>query len=610
MPKQQSTRILAAAACTVLCVCAAHALPVPGYVYPSSVQVGTSTRIVVGGMFMRNVNGAVFTGDGVKVSRVVQVPGFPRATGKTEVPWAREWLYDVLAGDTSKRELPPEATDEKTDWYHCNWWETMNERDELELQIICRFWHTPENYPQPTPALDQLVILDVDVEANAQPGLRQLMVFDGSSISAPHPFFITKEPHVAEPSFVIPMDEQKSLSRPHILHIPPKLPVQKPPVVFDGQAWPGEVDEFKVLLTKGKRFTFEMIARELLPYQGDAVPGFFNPVMRLVDPKGKEIAFEDDFYYLPDPILSVIAPLDGVYTLKIHDNLYRGRQDCVYTVRCYEDSLLGHSFTPQQRAFVCFPPPAAHIPPAAGEDVDVRTGTIDCPGRTIRHDFTVKEPITLNFELFARRAGSPLDGIIRLYGPLSPSAPVNSAPLLAEWDDVDKFLAGTIPQAIADPCGSWTFLKAGNYCVTVADQYASGGDHNSYTLCISKRQPDFEVYAENSALLLQGGSAKTKIRVIRHNGFTGDLMLESNDDFECDYSLYGEPGVPEEVIFTAKKKDWSGIKCTQFYASAVVGPDKKRIVRRVTPTDPAEQAFAYTHLVPQRTFYIYKPDTN
>ena len=600
-----TTRLFVAAAILLLGVGSLRALPVPGYVYPCSMQAGTTARIIVGGMFMRSVNGAVVTGDGVKVTRVVQVPGFPRSPGKTEIPFAREWLYDVLAGDRSKREVPPEATEAQTDWQHCTWWEHMDERDDLELQIICRFWHTPENYPQPTPALDQQIIVDLEVEASAKPGLRQLLVFDNGSISAPHPFFITKEPHVVEPSFVIPMDEQKKIKLPHILHIPPELPIQKPPVVIDGQAWPGEVDEFKIQLTKGKRFTFEMIARELMPYQGDAVPGFFNPVMRLFDPKGKEIAYEDDFYFLPDPILSIVAPVDGVYTLKIHDNLYRGRQDCVYIVRCYEDSPLGHSFTPQNRAFVCFPPPAAHIPPAAGNGVDIRTGVIDCPGRIIRHDFTVKEPITLKFELFARRAGSPLDGIIRLYGPLAPTDSVNSAPKIAEWDDIDKFLAGTIPQAIADPCGSWTFLQAGNYCVTVSDQYASGGDYNSYTLCISKLEPDFEIYSENSSMLLRGNSASTNIRVIRHNGFTGEITIESNDDFDCGFTIEGKPGVPEEVTFTAKT-DRPGLRSTQFYASAVIGPDKKRIVRRITPTDSAEQAFAYTHLVPQSAFYFYK----
>jgi len=589
---------------------ALFAKPVPGYVYPSSQQVGTTARIVVGGMFMRSVNGAIVTGDGVKVTRVVQVPGFPRGSGKNEISWAQEWFYDILAGNRSKRELPLEAVTPESDWQHCDWWEHLDQHDDLEFQLISRFWHTPGNYPQPTPALDQQVILDIEIAKDAKPGRRELMVFDRNSISAPHPFFITKEPHIVEPTFVIPTNDLRKLPLPHILHIPPNLPVQNIPVVLDGQAWPGEVDEFRLRLKKGVRYTFEMTARELLPYQGDAVPGFFNPVMRLCTPDGREFAVEDDFYYLPDPILSCIAPTDGVYTLKVHDNLYRGRQDCVYTIRCYKESPNGHSFTPQQRAFTCFPPPAAHIPPAPGGDVDVRTGLIDCPGRTVRHDFTVKEPITLDFELFARRMGSPMDGIIRLYGPVSPSVSVSSAPLLAEWDDVDKFLAGTIPQAIADPRGAWTFLTPGNYSVTVSDQYEAGGKYNTYTLCISKRQPDFEIYAESSSFLLRGSDVSTTIRIVRHNGFDGDVTIGSNDDFACDYTVSSTATEPETVTFTPKKTDWSGVKCAQFFASATVGPAKKRIVRRLTPTDPAEQAFAYTHLVPQRAFFFIRPDKN
>ena len=607
--RNSNIRLLAALAGALLGG-SAFALPVPGYVYPCSMQAGTTNRIIVGGMFMRSVNGAFVTGDGVTVTRVMQVPGFPRAAGKTQLPWASKWLYDILAGDRSDRPLPPEAIDEKTDWIGCDWWAHLNEHDLLELQIVSRFWHTPPDYPQPTPALDQLVILDLDVAEDATPGMRELLVHDDTSISAPHPFLITREPHVAEPSFVIPMDEQRNLRLPHILHIPPNLPVQTPPVAIDGQAWPGEVDEFRIRLKKGVRFTFEMFARELMPYQGDAVPGFFNPVMRLYDPKGFEVAYEDDFYYLPDPILSYIPPADGVYTLKIHDNLYRGRQDNVYIVRCYEDSLGGHSFTPQNRAFVCFPPPAAHLPPDKGEGVDVRKGKIDCPGRTMRHDFKVAEPCTLDFELFARRTGSPLDGVIRLYGPLEPSEPIATAPLLAEWDDVDKFLAGTIPQAIIDPRGSWTFLNPGSYSLTVSDRYELGGDFHSYTLSISRRRPDFEVYTENSSFIVSGKDMSTKLRIVRHNGFTGEVTVEGNDDFDCDY----EPGVsnkPGIVTFTPKKNDWSGLKIAQFFASASAGKGKKRIVRRITPTDSAEQAFAYTHLVPQRAFFFYKkPEGN
>ncbi len=586
---------------------AARALPVPGYIYPSSLQAGTSARVIVGGMYMRSVCGGVVSGGGVKVSRVTQVPSFPRASGKTQVKWAKEWFYDILAGDSSDRELPPEAVSADTDWPKCDWWEHLNKHDDLELQIICRFWFTPENYPQPTPALDQLVILDIDVDANAKPGCRELFVYDGTSMSAPHPFFITKESHVLEPFLVVPTKEQSKLGRPAVLHLPCNLPVQRPPVALDGQVWPGETDEFKLELKGGTRYTFEMVARELLPYLGDAVPGFFNPVMKLFDPEGREIAFADDFFFLPDPILSCVVPVDGVYTLRLHDNLYRGRQDFVYTVRCYADSPYGHSYKPQERAFVCYPPPAAHQPPAPSEDSKVMTGVIDCPGRVIRHDFHVDEPVTMGFELFARRMGSPLDGRVCLYGPINSSTPVGAAPLLAEWDDVDKFLAGSIPQAICDPVGSWTFLEPGDYRVTVTDQYGLGGADYSYSLCLTKLLPDFEVYAKSSALLLRGNEASVEIVVVPRNGFTGEVTIEGNDDFDCDCTV-GEKSEDKTVTFVPKKRDWKGLKTAQFFASATVGPDKKRIVRRVTPADSTEQAFAYTHLLPARSFFFYRPE--
>lgn len=583
------------------------AVPVPGYVYPSSLQAGTKSRILIGGMSMRGVCGAVFTGEGVAVTKVTQVPAFPRSPGKTQIPWLKDWFYDILDGNLEHRELPPEAVAADTDWPQCDWWANLDARDELELQVVSRFWYTPEYYPQPTPALDQQVILDVEVAQDAKPGLRELIVHDAASCSAPHPFFITKEPHVVEPSFVIPRGEDRKLRVPAILHLPVELPVAVPPVTFDGQAWPGEEDRFRVRLKKGVRYTFEVTARELLPYQGDAVPGFFNPIVELFDPSGKEIACEDDFFYLPDPILSCVAPADGVHTIKIHDNLYRGRQDCVYIIRCYEDSPGGHAYTPQQRAFFCFPPPASHLPPSPSADVDVQNGVIDCPGRTVWNRFTVKEPVTLKFELFARRCGSPLDGVLRLYGPLAPSVPMRSAPLLAEWDDVDKFLAGTIPQAICDPCGSWTFLEPGDYCVSVTDREDRGGESYSYALCRSKLRPDFEIYADRSALLMKGTRAGFALKVVCHDGFSGPIRIEGNDEFDCDAEIDSQSAEPAEVEVVDRKGGWTGLRSAQFQASATL-PDGTVIRHRITPTDSAEQAFAYTHLVPQRAFFLYRPE--
>ena len=96
----------------------ALAVPKPGYYHPSSVQVGTKTRVIMGGDLVGGVKGAWITGEGVKISRVVPVPGFPRAAGKTERPFVRNWLYDILEGKvkpTEHRKLPPEATLKETD---------------------------------------------------------------------------------------------------------------------------------------------------------------------------------------------------------------------------------------------------------------------------------------------------------------------------------------------------------------------------------------------------------------------------------------------------------------------------------------------------------------
>ena len=86
-----SMRLLSLAALG-LCAATAAALPKPGYYHPSSVQVGTTTRVVMGGDIVGGVQGAWVTGEGVTVKRIVPVPGFPRAPGKTERPFVRSWL--------------------------------------------------------------------------------------------------------------------------------------------------------------------------------------------------------------------------------------------------------------------------------------------------------------------------------------------------------------------------------------------------------------------------------------------------------------------------------------------------------------------------------------
>ncbi len=83
---------------------------------------------------------------------------------------------------------------------------------------------------------------------------------------------------------------------------------------------------------KGQRLVITTRARQLVPYIADAVPGWFQPVMALYDAKGKEIAYDDDYRFNPDPTILVEVPHDGEYVLTITDAIYRGREDFVYRI--------------------------------------------------------------------------------------------------------------------------------------------------------------------------------------------------------------------------------------------------------------------------------------
>ena len=580
---------------------------VPGYFYPASVQAGEKVRIVSGGPGShRSVRGAWVSGEGVKVTKVTHVPGFPRAPGKTEIPWVREWFYEILGGTLEHRELPPEALTSDTDWQKNPWLINLDEHtDDLEMQIIGRYLYTPEDYPQATPALDNLVILDVEVDKNAKPGCRMIMLYSGNDISAPHPLYVTAEPHVREPEFVIPPLKARHDGLSVVLHYPSNIVAKTLPVSIDGQIWPSENDVFKVQLPKGKRVTFVLNGRELLPYLGDAVPGWFNPVMRLTAPNGKEVGYADDFSYLPDPIMSLVVPEDGLYTLEVHDNLYRGRSDFVYTIRIYEDDMNGPSYTPQQRAFECYPPPLNHLPPKAGSGVDLRQGKIDFPGRVVRHDLKIKEPQSLSFEVFARRCGSPLDPVLKLYGPLDGKSPLSSAPLLATWSDCDKFHCGSLAQAITDARGSWKFLEPGDYCLTVSDEPGDGGEDYTYTLAIQPLEPAFDVYATRSSFIMNSGTASFDVKVVRRNGFKGEIRIDGNEEFSSSSVIPADADSAE--VSVSGGTNWKGMKTATLFASAEIEPGVRKTVK-IVPGDPVEQAFAYTHYLPANTFSFLIPE--
>ena len=106
----------------------------------------------------------------------------------------------------------------------------------------------------------------------------------------------------------------------------------KLPAVVNGQIMPGAVDRIRFSAARGQHLVLSVAARDLIPYLADAVPGWFQATMTLYDPRGKEVAYDDDYRFHPDPVLYYEIPTAGEYSLEIKDAIYRGREDFVYRI--------------------------------------------------------------------------------------------------------------------------------------------------------------------------------------------------------------------------------------------------------------------------------------
>ena len=549
--------------------------PYVGYIYPAGIRAGTTNRVVVCGQFFWNIRD-FDAGEGVKVLSWEMVPAFPVPTGDQR-RYLVQWLDGIARGDRTQPRLPVE-NEHYDEWRSNRWYSVLGDLDRGQLELVERFLFIPRNALQMTPALSQKILVTLAVEPGAKPGPREFRVFGMAGASPPRPLLITTEPRLSEPHYVPP-------------HRPQPLPriVETVPCVLDGQIMPGETDVWQIELKKDRTLTLRATARELQPYIGDAVPGFFNPVLRVTGPGGREIAFADDYFYHPDPVLTFTAPEDGTYAVEIRDNLYRGREDFVYSVDVREGDV-----RPALRDLPLMPSPDWSVP----ADAVVRTfrDVLDRPGRVREHDFDVEAPCELVFDVLARRVGSPLDARLSVW---------RGATFVARVDDVTNAVhVGNVIQAECDPVGRVRLEAPGRYTVRIEDEARKGGPEFTYELRIHRPRPRFEVWCRKSGFTLRSwfGGAPVEFEVIRRDGFDGGVRLERNDLVQ-----FGRPEIPSAsnrvscTIVSRLTKPGAPTNLT-LYASAVV--DGCRVQVPVVPANEYNQAFAWNHLVPARTFVL------
>jgi hypothetical protein len=397
-------------------------------------------------------------------------------------------------------------------------------------------------------------------------------------------------------------------------------------------------------------------ARELIPYLADAVPGWVQATLKLLDARGKELAAVDDYRFQPDPVLHYEIPADGEYVLEINDALYRGREDFVYRIAIGELPFVTSVFPLGGRsgqktnvalsgwnlpthalevngkgrlpgvypiAITATQPPSNQLSFAIDDLPDVRerepndakahsvtlpvivNGRIDQPGDNDLFSFTGKAGETLVAEVYARRLLSPLDAALEL---------TDAAGRRLAWnDDHDDPCAG-LETHHADPYIMATLPANGTYHLRIADVQRKGGAEYGYRLRISAPRPDFELRVSPSAISASpGGTVPVTVTAMRKDGFTGDITL-AVEDAPRPLVLTGAtiPHGRDQIRMTItvspdtrwnaeRNQQSSTIPLTLVGHARIAG---RTVMHRAVPAQEMMQAFAYRHLVPAEELWL------
>lgn len=559
--------------------------PYIGYVYPSGGEVGRTVRLLIGGQNL-GVNQGLISGDGVAVKKITPVPGFPPPDGQQ-----RKYLLDWIKAIENRQPKPPLPDKANVEeWRKNAWWEKLDTLDRLELNLVIRDLYAKRNALQATPSLRQMLIVDLEIAPDAAPGRRELRLWGGRGISNPKDFFVDTARHTAEPWFSPP-------GKP----VSPMPKIEQFPAVLDGQIMPGQTDHFMLKLEKDRPVDITLLGRELQPFIGDAVPGFFQPVLELFDDKNQSVAYADDHYFNPDPVLTAVVSETGWYRLDIRDNLYRGREDFVYRVVL----STGLTESPWDKS------PFAGIPIFQEESLAERklefapmtepvviSGALSKPGERDQYRFRGYAGETLVLELAARQLGSPLDGVLVVRDA--------SGRIVARGDDAPapRWNIGTVVQ-YADPKLLLKLPAPGSYTVTVEDLTGQGGDACRYYLKLAPPQPDFAVYSGTSMTNIPaGGTGTIKLYVMRQDGCAAPLSVSSTTKSLEIISGAQIAGNADSVEVTVKNRN--ALRAPpEMLGLEVRGAIGSRMVRhKVIPADEYMQAFAYNHLIPARYWYL------
>lgn len=627
--------------------------PYIGFVYPAGGQQGTTFRVKLGGQGLDDLNEVFVTGSGVS-ARVVE---FDRTLGAQEVTLLNEQLKALKRSLTnaapartnsgpslkpSEIAIAPSGTNLEQSTALSG--ETNDAPIKLAARIEKRLAETV-NRPA-SAALASIAYVEVTIDADAPPGARELRLGTLKGVSNPLVFHVgqlaefCRKPMVTASLQVLGKEELALRKRP-ASEVEDRVAV---PCTLNGQVASGEINRYRFTARKGQRLVITTQARQLIPFIADAVPGWFQPVLTLYDANMKEVAYDDDYRFKPDPTIFYQVPKDGDYVLAIYDAIYRGREDFVYRITVGEipfvtslfplGSPLGVSPVIKMKGWnlkgsVWNLPPTNACPgiyrltasragfisnpllyaldtlpeildqepnntPAEAQSITlpvIINGRMDRPGDWDVFKFTGKSNENVVAEVYARRLDSPLDSVLKL---------TDAAGRVQAFNDDHEDAAAGINTHHADSYLMARLPANGTYYVHLGDVARNGGEEYGYRLRISAPQPDFALRVVPSSVSLRSKStAALSVYVIRKDGFSGPIKLSLREPpagfSAAPVSLSGTQAVARLTLKTDR------VATTEPVNLSVVGSAKiqeREVTHEAVPAEDRMQAFLWRHLVP------------
>lgn len=660
--------------------------PHMGYLFPSGAQQGTKIEVVVGGQGLRGVQSILISGHGVS-GRILQhyrpfnpdreereaiLTRMKAAVDKrlSDLPGGGKLIKAAVAQRSGSRTFRRGAASEgkagkaaasKPDANSANAKKTDGKEAKAKLAPIDHpLLHNLESKTlpelrhvfvellsfrkkQPNAQIAESVLVELTVDPGAALGDREVRLVTPSGLTNPMIFQVGQLPEDKE----LEPNEEK----PAAIELVPEVGKIQPrslPVVFNGQIKPGDVDRFRFNARAGQQLVVEVQARHLIPYLADAVPGWFQATVALLDEAGNELAYADDYNFNPDPVLFYRIPREGVYQLEIRDSIFRGREDFVYRVSVSERPFITSIFplgakagdpaeltvggwnlkssgmtidtqaaqpvvrhaTVRQGALesndvayaVDVLPEAMESEPndaqPAAQAVQmsmVFNGRVDKPGDIDFVRFEGKAGQQLKAEIIARRLNSPVDSLVRL---------LDSGGNIIAWnDDVEDKGSGLITHH-ADSRLVFTLPSDGVYGIQVSDSQGKGGPEYAYRLRLSAPEPDFELRVTPSSInSTVNRSVAIQVHAIRKDGFTGPIevaLKNAPKGLVLNGGLI--PANSNQVRMTLTPT--SSVKALPVVFEGRAQVNGAEVVHAAIPAEDMMQAFLPRHLVPSQQLLV------